>query len=894
MRHGAIALIALAALTIAAVTPAAASGVHSTVSIFESHQHPDLPLDKFAQGRFGLIKPTWSKSYKYFVYRYFTGPAFDSAERKALVAMWNADLGLPPQPDASVQGPIEMENVGGPFTSPAGTDAALAQWIAARNALVPSAEQIDRIAVYRAAVFYFNGGSPGSEPSPGDFVGTFYFPNCNASSFRTAVATLHTMTDKFGASSPAVKRWIDAQDQVFTNCSGTPPHLKPEGPEWAAAIDRWMAARNQVAGVAPAPSYTGNCRSSNFLAAAAELNQMIARLGASNPEVKQRVSAKDQALVKCSEGPPYSTRASPTPTPGAVVPGAMADGTPFERQQRKYQIASARFYAGSYDEAAKMFDDIAGDRSSPWHDWAKYLAARAIIRKGTLSGPKNDPSVLAQAETRLQAIIASSRDASIKAAAQRLLSFVEFRLHPEQRLEQVARALLQPRSDGALTQDLDDYLTMFNYSTKRMNGSSVHDMTGWISSFDPMSGPDVAVARWKTSGSTPWLIAALSMIHGSDANASALLDAAAKVKPTSRAYVTVSFHTARILLEQGKIDDARARLDALLATRNTMPRTTLNEISRLRMKTARNLDELLTYAQRVPLGITSDDDNLEMPFNLDKASWWPPGEVDRVKALLAGSLFDSDGAAVLSRWIPLSLQERAAESPILPSNMRTQVAIAAWTRAIVLDKDDSAREIAPVLAEFVPELKDQLNTWMMEKSSRERRFDAAFILLTHPGMRPYIDSGIGRDTPLGEMNSLRDNWWGRIAPREQPSPAPAIGPRPEAATYPIFLTPGEKASSDEELRKLSDINAPKLLCSEAIDEAGRNQRDKRVPQALSRCVSAVHLGCSNDEGSDLAKRAFSILHSRYAESDWAPKSRFWYKGSGCEAPTPTPAFSATP
>jgi tetratricopeptide (TPR) repeat protein len=890
MRRGTIALIALVALVIGVAAPAGASGVHSTVTIFESHEHPDLPLDKFADGRFGLIKPTWSKSYRYVVYRYFIGPAFDDAERKALVAMWNADLGLLPQPDASAQGPIEMENVMGPFTRPADTDAALAEWIAARNGLVPRAEQIDRIGIYRPAVSYFDAGSLGPEPSPGEFVGTFYFPNCNASSFRTAAATLRTMSGKFGASSRAVKSWLDAQDQVFTNCSGTPPHLKFENEQWPAAVDEWTTARNQVAGVAPAPSFSSNCKGANFHAAAAELGQMIARLGASNPEVKQWVSAKDQALVKCSAPPSYYTSASPMPTPAPVVPGAMTDGTPFERQQRRYQTASASFYAGRYDEAAKMFDEIASDASSPWHDWAKYLAARAIIRKATLSGPKNDPAMLAQAETRLHAVVASSSDASIKAAAQRLLSFIEFRLHPEQRVEAVAHALLQARSDGALSQDLDDYVSMFNYSTRRADGSYVDDMTDWISSF----GPDHAVERWKTTGSTPWLIAALSLVHGSDTNASALLDAAARVKPASSAYVTVTFHVARILLEQGKIDDARTRLDALLAMRDMMPRTTLNEISRLRMKTARNLDELLTHAQRIPLGITSDDDNLDMPFNLDKASWWPAGQVDRVKALLAGPLFDSHGAESLSRWVPLSLQERAAESPILARNLRAQVAIAAWTRAIVLNKDDSARKLAPVLAELVPALKPELDTWMAEKNLRARRFDAAFILLMHPGMRPYIDAGIGRDTPLGEMNSLRDNWWGRIAPREQPSPAPVAGPRPEAATYPIFLSPGEKAASDEELRSMSDINAPKLLCSEAIDEAGRNPRDERVPQALSRCISAVHLGCSNDKGSELAKRAFSILQTRYAASEWGRKNRFWYKGTGCEAPTPTPSPFATP
>ncbi len=74
------------------------SGVHSVIALFESHVHPDLPFDRFAAGRLGIIKPTWNRSYLYVAYRYMAGPGFDAAEPKALVSFWNDSLGIGPLP----------------------------------------------------------------------------------------------------------------------------------------------------------------------------------------------------------------------------------------------------------------------------------------------------------------------------------------------------------------------------------------------------------------------------------------------------------------------------------------------------------------------------------------------------------------------------------------------------------------------------------------------------------------------------------------------------------------------------------------------------------------------------------------------------------------------------
>lgn len=846
-----------------------ASGVQTTFTLFESHRHPDVPLDSFAAGRLGLIKPTWADSYLYVSYRYLVGQGFGPTEQKVLVSTWNRWLGLEPLtiPPATIYSPSQSRAI----------NEEELKWFAARN-LVPGVEAIDSLDVYRSAQTSLGGGK---------FVSGFYYPNCNASAFLTAASTLQTMIGRFGVSSPEVKRWVYAQDHVFDNCSNTPPHfatIPPNPKAWFADVGRWLSARAMVPGLPQSPPVTNSCEGEYFRTAAIVLETMIGNLGLSSPQVRQWIEAQDQAFQVCSRRPRVFAAATPTPIPSPGIPQSLTNGTPFEQAQRTYQIACANFYAGNFDKARQMFDAIAADRASPWHEWAPYLAARATIRKATLSGPTNDRAILAKAEIQLKAIIAASGDERVKRAAEQLLSFVEFQLHPEQRIEQVTQALMRP-SDPTLAQDLSDYVGSSGHSAKDSDGFYVDDLTDWIASFSQISAfvrvnqsgyLAHSLVKWKKIGSMPWLIAAMAQVDGSDPNAPALIAAAEKVKPESPAYVTVAFHAARLLMEQGKIDEARSRLDRLLAMRKALPVSTVNEVARLRMMMARNLNELLTYAQRTPLGVTDTGDGDELPSNLD-VPWL--SDAAQLKQFLAGPLFDRDGAAVLSRWTPLSVQVRTAQSRILPDDLRARMALAAWTRAILLGDNAPARELAPEVGQLMPELKPSMDAWLAQKNPKARRFEAAFIMLTHPGIRPYVDPGVGRVTPLDKMDGLRDNWW-RFPPWYE-SWQTGMGRRPPKVTYPPFLSAAQRKSADEQWSRLKAINAPNLLCSEAIGEARRKPGNELVPHALYQCIRAVHLGCSNERGTEYAKLAYYLLHRRYPDSTWASLNRFWYRGGGC-------------
>jgi hypothetical protein len=197
------------------------------------------------------------------------------------------------------------------------------------------------------------------------------------------------------------------------------------------------------------------------------------------------------------------------------------------------------------------------------------------------------------------------------------------------------------------------------------------------------------------------------------------------------------------------------------------------------------------------------------------------------------------------------------------------VALAAFIRAILLNNDPAARGLAPVVIDSYPQLKPSLETWLAAKSPDQLSFAAAFMMLKNPGLKFALESGAGRDTPLDELDSFRDNWWGSQTGQvsdDQPAPG--------------FLSAAEKKSAHDEWISLSAINAPNLLCKAALEQSRNHPNDPRAPEALYRCIRAVHLGCSNLQSAEFAKSAFVQLHSRYPKSTWSNKNKVWSKGTG--------------
>ena len=244
-----------------------------------------------------------------------------------------------------------------------------------------------------------------------------------------------------------------------------------------------------------------------------------------------------------------------------------------------------------------------------------------------------------------------------------------------------------PTSGEAFQQNVSDYIWMFDHRPSD-DQYYIDDLTSWIAELNGYGvvsvnnnyDPESTIEKWKENSSIPWLVAAIIEIPASDPSALARIAAAEKVKPKSPAFVTLTYHVARLLIGQGKADEARAKADALLAMRDQLPLTAMNEIKRLRMSIARNLAELLEDAQRTTLGFTDSGDAEELPAipeasprvaetnapqpttaQIPVAGSW--GEGNEVSAYSSGKSVESGRGGHLAVVEPSAVSSLGAETP---------------------------------------------------------------------------------------------------------------------------------------------------------------------------------------------------------------------------------------
>lgn len=750
-----------------------ACGPFSLNSIFVFTVHPEYPLENFARGDLGVVQPSYARSYLVVAYRYLSGASFNSTEQQALVDLWRDRLDLRWTPDA--------EN-------------SVQTWLDARQKVPGLASTAPKIDVYR------------SREKPNQFES---YLNCQQGAFENAATTLEARMKKFSADSSAIKDWVEAQDQVFANCS--------EGQHIPAALP-----------------------------------------------------AEADALL---------------------------------RADRQYQIAAANFYAGNFDAARALFESIAVDANSPWRAAAPYLAARTLLRKASLGPEETKKEALADAEGRLNKILSDPALKSSHADAERLLSLVRLRLHPEERMHELGISLASKAEQPTLKQDLWDYTILLDdfigddEAHHRKNprapaGSSAmlpelarqtskledDDLTDWIVTFqsNKHEALEHAVSRWQETSSVPWLIAALSKVGSQHPKAAALRQAAANILPMSPAFASASLHAFRLDFADPSV--ARRKLDELLNKhRSRFTVSALNLLERQRMFVAQNLDDFLVHAQRIPAGLSWDEDGRQIPVDEAEAS-------EELKQLQGKTLFDSDAAEILNRKLPLALLSQIPNSNALPEHLRRDVTQAVWLRAVLLGDAATATALIPKLKTMVPELTPLLDAYANARDPAAKKFAAIYAWLKFPGLEPVVDVGIGRQSALNEQESYRDNWWCSAAFSTPQTQAAADKGKVLGAgsldyvDVPTFLTPSQRTAAAREDATLAAFGAaPNYLAREVVAWATRNPGDPRVPEALHLAVKSTRYGCTDKQTGRWSKAAHDFLHRRYPNSTWAKQTPYWFK-----------------
>jgi hypothetical protein len=730
--------------------------------------------------------------------------------------------------------------------------------------------------------------------------------------------------------------WHEPLYIAYRNLSGnpfTPAELEifaqPSAEESASAkknwIEIWIDSRTKLGGKSQENQrlYSGgygvarllqrsdtyleyfNCLDSAFEFAVRTLTRRVEQFGAQSAVVKDWIVAQDMVFANCSGSGGLPPKSSP-----AIMPAAANPTDPdLVRADRAYQVAAAHFYAGEFALAQQAFEAIAKDSASPYRKLAPYLVARALIRKSTLEtrDGEYDSQGLAKAEAQLRTVLADKNLAEMHDPAERLLGFVRIRLQPEQRFHELESSLSSGGDAKTFRQDLTDYLWLLDHPvlTKTVTispesagqpprkGVSVDqatrlkgaDMSDWILTFQ-QSGGDAfqhSLQRWQETKSLPWLAAAIAKAPASDKAAADLSAAAAKIPADSPAYLTVTFHRLRLMEQSGNSESARSQLDQLLAQRGpALSFSAKNQFLALRMKLGTSLQEFLRFAPR------SSNDAEAYP-NSPEGKGTPADE--------NAPHFDSDASIVLTERLPLRMLAEAAKSPILPKPLRREIVIAAWTRAILLDQETTARELVPAAQELVPEASNEFAEYNRTDVSAVR-FAAVLAILRNPGFRTFITAGYPRGNlyTVGEprfdrVDDFHDNWWCALTPTPEnqsygrdyyrmfitlSSPLREIYPDGKIPS-PSFLAEDDRAIAVKEQSELAaQLAAPNWLGKRALDWANAHPDDPRVPEALHLVVRAWRYGCAESSGENYSKEAFELLHKRYPDSEWTKKTPYWF------------------
>ncbi|HLZ13535.1 MAG TPA: hypothetical protein VKP58_13190 [Candidatus Acidoferrum sp.] len=167
--------------------------------------HPDVPLEKFASGRLGIVEPTFARSYLVVAYRYFAGVPLTKDEQFAAEDLWSERIGNDNVSDPSAD-PDRAKNPYIEDHTPHGRE----NWPEARKQVT-------------------------SDPTPAfdnwkDGPNYNRYVNCSDDAIETAAVTLNARIKTFGKDHAGVKEWVKAQDAVFRNCEGRTDPVLPEPP----------------------------------------------------------------------------------------------------------------------------------------------------------------------------------------------------------------------------------------------------------------------------------------------------------------------------------------------------------------------------------------------------------------------------------------------------------------------------------------------------------------------------------------------------------------------------------------------------------------------------------------------------------------------------------------
>ncbi len=868
---------------------ATACGPSVIEPIFVFEGSPDLPFENFIRGNLGIVRPTFGRKTLVIAYRLLNGGTFTDDEQSALV---QALKGSAPEDD--------------------GTDA-LKEWIASRKEFLREGEALPEIYVARQHGNYD------------------YFPNCTKNAFEVATETLKDRAASYGAESSGTQEWLRAQDKVFTNClsgSTVPEELGTEKPVWlrkdrdyqiAAALlyslsfDQARARFEKIAADAESPwQQTAEYLVPRTLVRQASLSRDDLRKRRLYEQAEiylqnlagrsgkfQGASLRMLGLVKYRLRPEERVRELARSL-------AVQNGNENLRQDLvDYAWLLDKFETKILKEQERK-NNPAGEAEEPdrWFNIALKERYEAIHRgdlievkitfrnrdgspdysiPGHLIDFKSDASeaeVLAAFEIELGRRVTPAEAQDIKESHKLALSFREYYVSPNRQF-QIHEHEGEDKPGKLSLNLLPDFLNS-------------EDLTDWILTVqarDPAAYRH-AYRKWRETESHAWLIAALMKAEPGSAGLERLVRAAERVDRLAPAFAGSAYHRIRLKIATGKETEARALLDEITASDlERFPVSARNLFNEQRMRLAENLELFLSAGLRLPVAFYhegrlgdlsifrySEDAEFSLEHNPSREEFEREKE-EGFKGLLLWNdrlIFDPETTEKLNTHFPLPLLIEVARSPVVPEYLQRRIALAVWSRAILLKNLELADQIVPDVLRTSPDLKSLFEPYTEAQTGAAKQRAALFIILKFPVLAPYISDGLPILYDLNDQSHYYEtSWWCPASDVAYNDDSEEI---PKKVSRPGFLSADQLAAAKRERAALQAIGDAKPYLGKIVLEWARTvPNDPRLPEAIFIAAQAnaqYKYGCDGWEHDSNTKTELeSLLRSRYPESPWAVKLR---------------------
>jgi hypothetical protein len=604
--------------------------------------------------------------------------------------------------------------------------------------------------------------------------------------------------------------------------------------------------------------YYSKCSDDAFATAADTLKKRIEAFGAKSPEVEEWVRGQDYVFENCfGSGSGF--------IPPEVRPGVDA----VIRADRAYQIAAALFYSSRYQEAAAAFRRIAADKKSPRAGWGGYLAGLCLLWEARTEQEDSAAyrAKLGAAASELRAAAGGEGPAEARDAARWLLARILMRTDPKEASTLLSGRLMSPLGAAARAEELQLFAQLMDNLAKdpaTLAGvREADELVDWIFTFQEESDEATrhALERWRTGRSVAWLTAAISKIGADDPAAEELLAAAAQVE-SHPGSPTMGYYRIRLLAERGERAQGAAIAEKVLPTLRGLS-SARNRVLSLRTSLANDAKEMLFYGVRPPAFVSYvywSDGTYINPWRLeakDRADLEP----------LTGQMrWGPETAEILNNAVTIDALPAMIEVEGQPKRLRAQLLLAAWTRALLLERWDLVRRLAPQVGEAAPSMREDMEALLGVTVPEDMRFFAVNALLKTPGASTLLRSGPIRPQALDEIDPKGLNWWWTA---ESDSDLLA------------YLDEQQRLVVGAEWRRIQAAgDGYHWLLTQAIVEALRPEPHPGVAEALYRTVVALtgvdlqwgYFRMSVGDAYDARARAVETLKQRFPDSEWTGKA----------------------